>query len=230
MNDRDAVLLAEIECRLWKTFSRSLLRPDLGLAEDIKSGGYSRLLRSLLRTGEHNYEALEKVEALEGSKARTALPRLLCELEVDYNRLFVGPGPLLAPPYESFYESTAADGQRGRLRTQAERRVSAKYKEHGFAMPDTFIELPDHIAIELEFLAILSKKESEAWKSEDARKALGLQQEREFFLKEHVGKWFVACTQLIVSHSSKEFSPVSTAARFYAPVATLICSTLDALQ
>jgi TorA maturation chaperone TorD len=67
--------------------------------------------------------------------------------------------------------------------------VLALYREGGFDIDDSFRELPDHIAAELEFLYLLLFRESEARRGgrpDEAAAALAL---RRRFLQDHLGAW-----------------------------------------
>lgn len=70
------------------------------------------------------------------------------ELTVEYARLFVGPMTLQAPPYGSIY--LEHDRQVMGESTQS---VMQFYRESGLAMDTEFTEMPDHIAVELEFIS-----------------------------------------------------------------------------
>ena len=105
-------------------------------------------------------------------------------LLLDYTRLFLGPNHIIAKPYGSVWleggntvmgESTMA--------------VQALYQEGGFDMSEEFREVPDHVAVELEFLYLLIYRENEAHRDGkpevlEAKAAL-----RKRFLDEHLGRW-----------------------------------------
>lgn len=86
------------------------------------------------------------------------------DLRVEYARLFVGPHELLAPPYESVY----TDG--GTVMGESTVAVEDAYHAEGLAMKAD--ELPDHMAIELEFCSYLAAHNVERT-----------------FLKEHPARW-----------------------------------------
>ena len=72
------------------------------------------------------------------------------ELAVDHARLFVGPFGLRAAPYGSLY----LDGE-GMVMGSSTMRVLETYAQEGLAVDDEFTDLPDHIAVELEFMYYL---------------------------------------------------------------------------
>jgi TorA maturation chaperone TorD len=71
-------------------------------------------------------------------------------LLVDYTALFIGPSQPRAMPYASFW--LTADQS---MRHEATMKVLDFYEQGGFDVSDEFHELPDHVAVELEFLYLL---------------------------------------------------------------------------
>ncbi len=72
-------------------------------------------------------------------------------LEWDFNRLFVGPGEMLAPPWESVHRSkTKLTFQEPTLQ------VRELYRRFGVEAPAVHREPDDHLGLELAFVATLS--------------------------------------------------------------------------
>ena len=105
-------------------------------------------------------------------------------LLLDYTRLFLGPNHIIAKPYGSVWLD-----EQETLMGESTLAVLALYKEGGFEMDETFRELPDHIAAELEFLYLLIYRENEAYQQDkpDALEAKAALRKR--FLNEHLGRW-----------------------------------------
>ena len=80
------------------------------------------------------------------------------ELAVDHARLFVGPFGLKAPPYGSLY----LDGD-GKVMGNSTMQVIQIYEEEGLEIDGEFTELPDHVAVELEFMYYLAHRTAEAF-------------------------------------------------------------------
>jgi ferredoxin len=89
-------------------------------------------------------------------------------------QLFAGHGR----PSILLYESWHVDG---RFPTPTTFAVQARYRQAGLELSG---ELPDHAAVELEFLSFLAKREEE-----DAGQAQKWRAARRRFLKEHAGRW-----------------------------------------
>ena len=92
-------------------------------------------------------------------------------LQVEYTRLFINAFPqVLAPPYGSVYLSDD-----GMLYGQSAVLTKQFYRERGFDLPGE-ADLPDHLTLELEFLAILA--------------AAGEEADEALFLRRHFRPWF----------------------------------------
>lgn len=137
-------------------------------------------------------ELLEALEGLDKGSAvawQAAWSSLLDrssadQLSVTYNRLFVGPMPPLAHPYESVYRST-----NGQLMGQTTIQVIEAYSKAGVALDEAYHDLPDHVAVELEFMAYLVQKEAAARAADDEPLATTHLHQQQAFLREHLTRW-----------------------------------------
>jgi len=116
------------------------------------------------------------------------------ELVPEYHRLFVGPGELPAPPYESVYrEGWTVFGE-------STLEVKRRYEEAGYALEPSFTELPDHVAAELAFMALLTEEEARAWEAQDASAAFSWLVRERAFLGDHLTRWLPGfCDRLLAS-------------------------------
>jgi len=71
----------------------------------------------------------------------------------EYERLFVGPGQVPCPPYESFWREDVPVDIRRTLMGPCTADLKRLYLELGLEMSPQCGELPDHVAVELEALA-----------------------------------------------------------------------------
>ncbi len=108
------------------------------------------------------------------------------DLRVEYAKLFVGPFELLAPPYGSVYLD---DG--GRVMGDSTMEVIDTYEKEGLARSDNFKDLPDHIAVEMEFMSYLIYKEREALENSDPDTARAYVKKQEVFLKNYLRPWVI---------------------------------------
>lgn len=109
---------------------------------------------------------------------------LLDALAVDFTMLFHGPGRHIAP-YESVH--TARDG--GELNGRAATAVRQAIEISGFDFDPKSRQLPDHISVELEFMAELAREESSAWARGDIAAARDRVVRRSEFVKNHLQEW-----------------------------------------
>lgn len=106
------------------------------------------------------------------------------ELLVDYSRLFMGPAELLAAPYGSVYLE-----KEGRVMGDSTMAAIDFYKSHGLVMDKDFREVPDHVAVELEFMYYLVFKEIEAIEANDMPTAATALESQETFLNNFLRPW-----------------------------------------
>ena len=71
----------------------------------------------------------------------------------EYERLFIGPGPVPCPPYESYWREDVPIDIRRSLMGPCTAELDLLYHELGLELEPTSGELPDHVAVELEALA-----------------------------------------------------------------------------
>ena len=93
-------------------------------------------------------------------------------------------GAVRCPPYEGAYGPAQLGGKAAQLAD-----IAAFYQAFGLEPAGTEAELPDHVAVELEFMAALALKE--AWAlAEDNRDGVDVtRQAAAAFLDAHLGRW-----------------------------------------
>ncbi|MDD2926433.1 molecular chaperone [Rhodoferax sp.] len=114
-------------------------------------------------------------------------------LLVDYTRLFLGPVNALAQPYGAFWLKAPEPSD-----DNPPPAVLQLYSEGGFDIDDEFSELPDHVAVELEFLYLLSFNANRAQAAGELEALAATKQLQRRFLSEHLGAWidpFAAAVQ-----------------------------------
>jgi TorA maturation chaperone TorD/formate hydrogenlyase subunit 6/NADH:ubiquinone oxidoreductase subunit I len=117
-------------------------------------------------------------------------------LEAEYARLFMGPGRPVAHPYESVYRE-------GRVMGDCALAVRQSYAVEGLA-PEGH-SLPDHVAIELEFMAHLARREAEARERGDEEEVQACLRRQEAFLSEHLGRWLPRFCQRVLANEAHPF-------------------------
>lgn len=118
-------------------------------------------------------------------------------LESEYNRLFVGPGHVVSPPYESVYATAEREGEQGLVLGTVTLAVQARYREAGLALAEGFNDLPDHVAVELEFMKYMCDREAETAGAERT----GWQIRQSAFINSHLGLWVPRFADSVVKNS-----------------------------
>lgn len=140
-----------------------------------------------------------------GKMAETILNYTNEELLIDYSNLFVGPYELKAPPYGSVY----LDSER-RVMGNSTMETLKIYQEKGLNIDNDFREMPDHIAVELEFMYYLTYSEAEALEKNEAGTALDFLRTQEIFLNKFLGQWApIFCKKIIEGTDNKFYSALA---------------------
>ncbi|MDZ7590029.1 MAG: molecular chaperone TorD family protein [Rubrivivax sp.] len=141
-------------------------------------------------------ELAEHAQRLGDSFAAAPLQDLL----VDYTRLFLGAPQALAQPYASIWLT----GEAGLMQDTAMELLKL-YEQGGFAIDENFQELPDHVAVELEFLYLLTHQLHQAQADGDAEALQALQVLRTAFLVGHLGRWLGGFILAVHDHAQTDF-------------------------
>lgn len=149
-------------------------QPDPALAEEQVFDAMAVAGRALGPAFEQDAVALG--EAFAGADLEGLL--------VDYTRLFIGPGHPLASPFESTWA--------GRDGASPEVPVLALYAEGGFDVADDFLNLPDHVAAQLEFLYVLLFRQVQALAAGDVDALARWEALERRLLQQHLGRWFAS--------------------------------------
>ena len=105
-------------------------------------------------------------------------------LLVDYTALFIGPAQPRAMPYASFW---LTDDQS--MRHEATMAVLDFYEQGGFDVSEEIHELPDHVAVELEFLYALIFAQNQAQLGGNAADLAAVNALHRRFVVEHLNGW-----------------------------------------
>ncbi len=118
----------------------------------------------------------------------------------DYNRLFVGPGSLLAPPWESVYLS-----EEKIIFDEHTLLVREFYRTWGVKINRTNKEPDDHIGFQLEFMSVLSAKALEAIEKEDISRLKAIIDGQNKFLESHTLRWANQFLDILYRKSEQDF-------------------------
>jgi TorA maturation chaperone TorD len=109
---------------------------------------------------------------------------LLEDLAVEYTRLFFGPGNHVAP-----YATVYLGGEGASLWGPETIWVKKFIEDSGFDYKADYQDLPDHVAVELEFMQEITANEAAALERKDWEQAEKLQRIEEEFVTTHMVKW-----------------------------------------
>ena len=122
------------------------------------------------------------------------------EIVADHRRLFVGPRPLLAAPWESVYRS-----REGLVFGDHTAQVRAAYREFDLESPLLHREPDDHIALEATFVATLCLRALDATAASDdhqfARHVNGLSR----FVQNHLTQWLPDLLERVEDHAQTDY-------------------------
>ena len=113
-------------------------------------------------------------------------------MRADYTRLFIGPGKVLAPPWESVHS-----GDDRLIFQQRTLEVRAWYQRFGLEAERIHQEPDDHIGLELLFLSHLATLGIQALNEQDNVRFEELLDAQREFIKKHLGAWALTWCGLV---------------------------------
>lgn len=121
-------------------------------------------------------------------------------IRIDHTRLFLGPGKVLAAPWESVYftEERLVFQQQTLL-------VRGWYSRFGLELVKLHQEPDDHIGLELEFLAHLARLGLQSLEANESKRFEELLDAQRKFLTEHLLKWASIWCGLVLQHAHTDF-------------------------
>jgi TorA maturation chaperone TorD len=125
---------------------------------------------------------------------------LLEDLAVEYTRLFLGPGRHVRP-----YAATYLDGAGASLCGPTTVWVRNFMETAGFALTPEHRDLPDHVSVELEFMARMAAQEAEAIEAGEAAAAAQCRDIQKEFLETHLGRWLPRFCGHAAEHAELSF-------------------------
>jgi TorA maturation chaperone TorD len=121
-------------------------------------------------------------------------------IRFDYTRLFIGPGKVLAPPWESVYfNETRSIFQEKTLE------VREWYCRFGLESVKIRKEPDDHIGLELNFLAHLAGQAAAALEAQNQPEYESLLDAQRQFANQHLFAWFGGWFKLVEKYARTDF-------------------------
>lgn len=144
---------------------------------------------------------------------------VLPELLQTYVQLFFASPHFVAPPYESVYM------EGGFVMGEAAAAVARVYSREGVGLSPAFKDLPDHIAAELEFMALLAQREAACWEKR-VREVVEQITREETFLRKHLCVWLPHFSKRLEKSGEPFYSPLARITDSFAQVDLLRLSAL----
>ncbi|WP_042349439.1 TorD/DmsD family molecular chaperone [Bacillus massiliigorillae] len=127
---------------------------------------------------------------------------VLEQVRTEYTRLFIGPGKLPAPPWESVYRTDAR-----LLFQESTLEIRRRYLKYQFLPAEYPRVADDHLALELDFMANLSSMAEKACEDNDFKKLNRLLEEQKDFITNHLFKWIPEFSKKMQESSTSYLYP-----------------------
>ncbi|NQV32336.1 MAG: molecular chaperone TorD family protein [Phycisphaeraceae bacterium] len=121
------------------------------------------------------------------------------ELLVEYAKLFIGPFKTLAPPYSSLYFGSDM------LMNDETIWVMNCYKKAGLEFDKKLNDVPDHVAVETEFMYYLIHSELKELDAGNRDNAHAFWEHQQTFFTRHYKKWVPQFCEKILSATENEY-------------------------
>ncbi|MCF6246020.1 MAG: molecular chaperone TorD family protein [Desulfobacula sp.] len=131
---------------------------------------------------------------------QTGLDQNFEMLTIEFSRLFIGPYSLPTPPYGSVYIE-----KERKVMGDSSMDAKKRYQHCGLDISDDIQEVPDHIAIELEFMFCLIFKEIESIRTNLPEQTQETLYHQESFLTDHLNRWIPDFADAVIEHSKIEY-------------------------
>ena len=196
LNDEDSIIFRS---GIYRILAAAFSAPK----EDL--GGLYDALREAHATLQSPKPPLEVTRASEDPK--------LSSLAKEHLRLFVGPGHIPCPPYEAVHRKDRPDFEKGLVMGPSTAEVRRAYLAAGLDISKTYTDLPDHIAVEMEFMHFLCAEELKFIEQRDLAESAIRRKMQQEFLRLHLKPWVEAFADCVLN---------STGSSFYKEAASLL--------
>jgi len=190
---------AAARASLYALLAQSLNYPDGDLIDGLIRGSFTGQAAEALETLGIASPAGDPACLCKEYAGREAdRAALLLEIEKDYTRMCFASKPRLVYLFESVYRE-------GKLYEESTFQIARLYYDAGLKVEEAFRLPPDHIAVELEFMAFLAFKEAEGIRTGDEKirgYAVELQKRT---LEEHLRAFALNLAERLGKHANTHF-------------------------
>ena len=138
-------------------------------------------------------------------ETRDSTPSSFSNLASEYLRLFVGPGHVPCPPYESVHRKDRPKFERGLVMGPSTSDVRRMYASAGVEMSKKFNDLPDHVAVEMEFMHYLCNEELDLLEKKNTQRVKAMREMQRKFSEEHIKPWVETFADCVTKASTSLF-------------------------
>ncbi|HPS93871.1 MAG TPA: molecular chaperone TorD family protein [Deltaproteobacteria bacterium] len=190
---------AAARAALYSLLAQALNYPDRDLVESLCQGDYvGETLDALGVLGITGLEDCLGGLQKESTAANVDQAGLLLEIEKDYTWMCFASKPRLVYLFESVYNE-------GKLFEESTFKIARLYYDAGLKVEENFRLPPDHIAVELEFMAFLSFKEMDCLKTGDGKIADYAVELQNKTLNEHLNNFALTVAENIGRNARSSF-------------------------
>ncbi|MGB8993425.1 MAG: molecular chaperone TorD family protein [Desulfobaccales bacterium] len=195
MTNAEQILWEEARSAVYGFFSQAFIRgPSQQFLAALISDAGAENLREIFPDAAYRQELAQvRLDVREGGLT-------LEGAALDFEALFRIPGPHYLSPYESVYRSQSAGG-RGCLCGPEAAAAERLYLRAGLEPTAGFSELPDHVGVEMEFMALLCRKAVDAMRTGDRATAQEYHHQQYCFFTEHIGTWVGLLAERLASQA-----------------------------
>ncbi|KIX15733.1 TorD/DmsD family molecular chaperone [Dethiosulfatarculus sandiegensis] len=197
--ERIEMVDAGIRGNLYNGLSRALNYPDADLVADLCSGSYCSFMAEAIK--ELGMDALAARTMALGkcySESDLSAAEQLLRLEREYTRMCFSSKPRQVYLFESVYKE-------GKLLQESTFQIARLYYDAGLKVEEHFQLPPDHIAVELEFMAYLCFHEAKSNGNNDKERKQYANSLQRIVLESHLGPFSRAVGEKLAEHADSEF-------------------------
>lgn len=122
------------------------------------------------------------------------------KMAVDFTQLFIGPKDFICP-YESMFHQRDDDDW-GKLWGADTVRVKKFIESAGLEFASDYGGIPDHLAVELEFMGAVTRKIDEAIAAGNWKDALYFLKMKQLFFDDHLSQWVPAFSDKVIAKAT----------------------------
>lgn len=193
MNEKDFIFFEHARAGIFNIFTALLCQPEKELVENNE---IFDTLKSALNIV--NPDCSKIVDQMQ----KTVKQNTVQELLVEYSKLFIGPFKTLVPPYSSLYFGNDT------LMSDQTVWVINSYRKSGLEFNEKIKDVPDHVAVETEFMYFLIHNEIKELDAGNRNKSFSMWENQKEFFEKHYKKWVPEFCAKVATETNNEYFEV----------------------